>query len=100
MESSSRWVCHIQQFFDERLLVFHFRELAFEIRHIALWRAQNSQKGEAVLYPVPANTPPEKEASRIRNAIDGEEALKSKYSVMKTMDGGVAVFHRTKIPSY
>ena len=42
VDPSSCWVCHIQQFLDERLLVLHFYELAVEVHDIALRRIQNS----------------------------------------------------------
>ena len=54
------------------------------------------KKGDALLIPVAVGETSYNVMSRTRNTIDGEVSLKSKYSIMRTAEGEIAVFHRTK----
>ena len=49
MESSSCWICHIQQLFHERLLVFHFCELHSQVYTAKIRWSQISEAIQAFL---------------------------------------------------
>ncbi len=48
MESSSSGIRYIQQFFHERLLVFHFCKLHYQIYTVTIWWSQVSEESAAI----------------------------------------------------